>query len=778
MATQRNFLPDLGLDHREGGVIPGAVSRFRLSLLLVAVLNVPAFAQMPNLESIARQAVQPPVGDPVEPPPKIPEVPADKAFEFSALESERDGSNVHLKGQVTIKFKEFTAVCEEAFGNTKTRIFDLKGKVQVSGPGLNYDGDSVTVNFKDKTVEFANAGTVVEPSLVKGGLQQNLIIRGERGKASETHYVLVNGNCTTCDLPTPHYHLRAREIEVFKDDRIILRHVGLVIKGKTILSLPYLSLPLDEHLPRYLPEVGKSADEGYFVKTRWGIGLQGDDLLDAKVDLMSKLGTGLGAEFKYRDSIIKGTAKVYNVFGPRTTRTASLDHSQLLGHGTLTLTTNYGDQNYMTAPQNEQFTLNGVYAFPFLNGKTRLSLNHVGNRSSSFRSATQSLTLRDERIWGSDIHTVTDVKLNSYTSRSGSFSQDRRVVDLSFLSTKRFSSFDAELAYQRSVPIGEIENFFSATDRTPLLSLRSDTNRLFGVKNPGKFNLIAEFTAGELIDAVKREPIRRSTVELTLPQQAVSYGRSDIQIAGRFKQGFYSDDTAQFVFGADAGYRYRLGGDSYINIRYNYLRPQGYSPLQMDRFGRTDLIGGDVSFRLHPTLVIAAQSGYDLMARERNLASSWQTVGARLEWSPSPSFQFRTSATYDTYACLWNSVRLDALVFQGQSTKFYMGARYDGTRSQFGAVNFIAEGMRWGKLTAGFLLGWNGYTREFETRQASLMYDLHDADALLEVTDNKTGFRNGTSVAFFIRLKAMPFLTPFGKGTRGQGFGTGTGVNF
>ncbi len=107
-----------------------------------------------------------------------------------------------------------------------------------------------------------------------------------------------------------------------------------------------------------------------------------------------------------------------------------------------------------------------------------------------------------------------------------------------------------------------------------------------------------------------------------------------------------------------------------------------------------------------------------------------------------------------------------------------MGARYDGTRSQFGAVNFIAEGMRWGKLTAGFLLGWNGYTREFETRQASLMYDLHDADALLEVTDNKTGFRNGTSVAFFIRLKAMPFLTPFGKGTRGQGFGTSTGVNF
>ena len=93
-------------------------------------------------------------------------------------------------------------------------------------------------------------------------------------------------------------------------------------------------------------------------------------------------------------------------------------------------------------------------------------------------------------------------------------------------------------------------------------------------------------------------------------------------------------------------------------------------------------------------------------------------------------------------------------------------------------MNFIAEGMRWGKLTTGLLLSWNGYTERFESRQISFMYDLHDADALLEITDNQTGFRNGTSVAFFVRFRAMPFLTPFRYGTRGQGLGTGTGVNF
>lgn len=733
-----------------------------------------ASAQMPQIGNLMKSAQ----GEQSSPPPVIPDLPPDRAFDFSADESERNGNKVHLKGNVTIKYREFTAICQEAIGDIGTSIFDLRGSVQVFGSGLNYIGDAVKVHFKDKTVEFVNAKTTVEPSLIKGGFQQNLIVRGAKGQGSEKRYLLDDGLCTTCDLPTPHYHLSAKQIDIIRGDRIIMRHARLEIKGVTVLGLPYLSLPLDENLPKYLPEVGKSADEGYFVKTRWGIGMPGDDLLDAKVDLMSELGVGVGAELRYLDRINRGTAKIYNIFGPQSVQTASLEHLQTLGHGTFSVNGNYGNQNYLTAPENEQFSVRGTYAFPFLSGRTRIAANHQSNRSTNFRSTTQVLSIRDERGWKGGLSTVVDLNLNSYDSSSGSFSQERQVLDVNALATKRFTTLDAELAYQRSIPISEIVNFFSATDRTPLLTLRSDYNRLFGIKNPGGFNLMAEFTVGELIDAVKREPIGRSTFELILPQQLHASGRSSIRMAGRFKQGFYSDDTAQFTLGTDATYRYEINRDSFINLRHNYLRSQGYTPLLMDRFGRTDLFGADVSFRLHSTLLVAAQSGYDLLARDRNLPSSWQSIGARLEWAPSPSFQFRSSATYDTFAQLWNNVRFDMLALQGQSTKFYVGARYDGTRSQFGAVNFIAEGMRWGKLTAGLLLSWNGYTEQFESRQVSLMYDLHDADALLEITDNQTGFRNGTSVAFFIRLKAMPFLTPFRHGTRGQGLGTGTGFNF
>jgi hypothetical protein len=48
----------------------------------------------------------------------------------------------------------------------------------------------------------------------------------------------------------------------------------------------------------------------------------------------------------------------------------------------------------------------------------------------------------------------------------------------------------------------------------------------------------------------------------------------------------------------------------------------------------------------------------------------------------------------------------------------------------------------------------------------------------LEVIDNQTGFRPGRQVFFFVRLKALPFTSPFGVGSFGQALGTGGGVRF
>jgi len=59
-----------------------------------------------------------------------------------------------------------------------------------------------------------------------------------------------------------------------------------------------------------------------------------------------------------------------------------------------------------------------------------------------------------------------------------------------------------------------------------------------------------------------------------------------------------------------------------------------------------------------------------------------------------------------------------------------------------------------------------------------LIYDLHCAEAVLTYQQQNAGFNPGRTITLMIRIKALPFSSPFGAGTRGQPLGTGTGTSF
>ena len=90
----------------------------------------------------------------------------------------------------------------------------------------------------------------------------------------------------------------------------------------------------------------------------------------------------------------------------------------------------------------------------------------------------------------------------------------------------------------------------------------------------------------------------------------------------------------------------------------------------------------------------------------------------------------------------------------------------------------MLDGYRIGKTRIGANLAYNGYTKQFDTQQYSMVYDLHDAEAILTISDFGSGFRSGREIAFYVRLKIIPFDTNQGFGRRGQAFGTGTGRDF
>ena len=107
-----------------------------------------------------------------------------------------------------------------------------------------------------------------------------------------------------------------------------------------------------------------------------------------------------------------------------------------------------------------------------------------------------------------------------------------------------------------------------------------------------------------------------------------------------------------------------------------------------------------------------------------------------------------------------------------------ISARYDAYAHAWASVAAYIDGIKYGKTRIGTTLNFNGYTRRFDSQQYNMIYDLHCAEAVFSLSDYGTGFRSGREIGFFIRLKAIPVDSNFGRGRLGNALGSGSGRDF
>jgi hypothetical protein len=250
-----------------------------------------------------------------------------------------------------------------------------------------------------------------------------------------------------------------------------------------------------------------------------------------------------------------------------------------------------------------------------------------------------------------------------------------------------------------------------------------------------------------------------------------------------FKQGVYDSSstgtTAEYVVNLGTDIRYSYGKDTYTDLRYNYLRSFGYSPLTLDQVGYTNLISLDTTVRPIPNLLTGLQTGYDITQLQTTQVQglnpqAWQPVGIRTEYTLKNYFALRGLETYDPTQNAWTSVRLD-LTYKPGATLLAIGSAFDGIRHTWTSVNISLTSLKMGRTKFSTILAYDGYTQRFDTQQYNVVYDLHCAEAVFSLLSQNEGFRPGNQYQFFIRLKAIPFDGNFGLGTRGQPITSNTG---
>jgi lipopolysaccharide export system protein LptA len=120
--------------------------------------------------------------------------------------------------------------------NSTTHDVELRGHVRIYRDTSLYIAESGIYNTETKKIRSTNARTVDQPYFLTG---ENV------SSISENGYLIQNGTFTTHDSPTSDFHLHARKIRVYEDDRVIFLNVTAYVGKVPIFWWPYLYQSLD-----------------------------------------------------------------------------------------------------------------------------------------------------------------------------------------------------------------------------------------------------------------------------------------------------------------------------------------------------------------------------------------------------------------------------------------------------------------------------------------------------------------------------------------------------
>jgi LPS-assembly protein len=138
--------------------------------------------------------------------------------------------------------------------NPTTHDVELRGHVRIYRDTSLYIAESGIYNTETKRIRALNARTESQPYFLSGNNVSSI---------GDNAYLIKDGNFTTHDSPKPDFHLHARTIRVYENDRVIFQYVTAYVGNVPVFWWPYLYQSLNEAFsftvsPAYLSSWGPS----------------------------------------------------------------------------------------------------------------------------------------------------------------------------------------------------------------------------------------------------------------------------------------------------------------------------------------------------------------------------------------------------------------------------------------------------------------------------------------------------------------------------------------
>jgi hypothetical protein len=343
--------------------------------------------------------------------------------------------------------------------------------------------------------------------------------------------------------------------------------------------------------------------------------------------------------------------------------------------------------------------------------------------------------------------------------------------------------FDLILAANDSTDLSD-EGGLARTglERLPELTLNTDTFRfrrgLFARTLPARLSI----SLGRFHEEPGAVDTERALVQFDLNRKRIERGSHSLELSGMFRQSFYGDGGAQYVFSGNNRYAVRLGSESEFNLTHIFQSPHGYTPFRFDFPYRQNRLESNLLIVKGERFDVGLRTGYDFRAPEQ---FRWQNITMRLRWLPTPYSLFSLGTSYNpnplgvppgspVRQSRFQTVVSELRVRVPDGLKLDVGLRYDPARSSFPAAKMAIEtriGRKW--YLAG-LFGYDGFTR---FNDFMIIRDLHCWELAIVRTDHRD-WRREQGWRINLSIKAFPVFQRFGVGESGQSLDTSVGDVF
>ena len=219
------------------------------------------------------------------------------------VEYSGDQKEVTAEGNVSVIYKDTKLTCQKIIVDLDTQQATAKGNVCVKDErGILY-AEEIIYNFSQKSGSIIKAKVDAPPYYAQGETAQ---------KISQNQYDIKNGYITTCDLDKPHYYISSKNIQIYPEDKVVIKGAKFYLGKIPLLYLPSYTHSLKDPFMHVRLIPGKSSDWGGYMLSSWRVNLTANQTARVYLDYRSKLGLAEGFGLNYAlPSLGKGDYKFY-----------------------------------------------------------------------------------------------------------------------------------------------------------------------------------------------------------------------------------------------------------------------------------------------------------------------------------------------------------------------------------------------------------------------------------------------------------------------------------